>query len=118
MRCNIYEVMEYGSIVFSNEEYGVLITVNGAYFNWWNRVYDWASGFGRTNDGAMVWTCADVLYCGFGGETSSAGLYAKDDSTQLITIQDRAKEWFERVINEHIEEDEDEDIIDVVEDFE
>ena len=50
MRCNIYEVMEYGSIVFSNVEYGVLITVNGAYFNWWNRVYDWASGFGRTND--------------------------------------------------------------------
>lgn len=32
---NIYEVMEYGSIVYSNEEYGVLITANSVYFNYW-----------------------------------------------------------------------------------
>lgn len=34
---NIYEVMEYGQIVYSNEEFGVLITANGSYLNWWNQ---------------------------------------------------------------------------------
>lgn len=32
---NIHEVLEYGPIVFSSEEYGVIITINGSYLNWW-----------------------------------------------------------------------------------
>jgi hypothetical protein len=32
----IHDVVGYGPIVFSNEECGVLITINGSYLNWWN----------------------------------------------------------------------------------
>lgn len=32
---NIHEVLEYGPIVAGDEELGILITVNGAYFNVW-----------------------------------------------------------------------------------
>jgi hypothetical protein len=33
---NIYEVIELGQIVYANEEYGVIITANGSYLNWFN----------------------------------------------------------------------------------
>ena len=32
---NIYEVLDYGPIMAQNEELGILITVNGSYFNIW-----------------------------------------------------------------------------------
>ena len=32
---NIFEVMQYGPIVACDEELGLLVTVNGAYFNLW-----------------------------------------------------------------------------------
>jgi len=32
---NIHEVFGYGPIVFTSEEYGVIITINGSYLNWW-----------------------------------------------------------------------------------
>lgn len=34
---NIHEIISYGPAVFSDEETGVIITVNGSYFNWWTR---------------------------------------------------------------------------------
>ena len=102
---NIFDVMEYGPIVFSDEDYGVLITVNGAYFNWWN------------SNGKGGWVCVECMASSFGSETSSSGLYAMDSSTQFLTIQNRAQEWFERVLAESREEEEDEEISQVVEDF-
>tara|TARA_Y100001938_G_C8002358_1_gene385415 strand:- start:254 stop:637 length:384 start_codon:yes stop_codon:yes gene_type:complete len=123
MTNDIYEVMEYGPIVFSDSEYGVLITVNGAYFNWWNRVYDSSSVSKYTGgSGEMLWKCSDVLYCDFGEideetglpQPRANGLYSMDSTTQLLTIMDRAKAWFERVIHEG-QEDEDEDITEIIE---
>ena len=32
---NIYQVLEYGPIVASEEDYSLLVTVNGAYLNLW-----------------------------------------------------------------------------------
>ena len=32
---NIYEVLEYGPIVAADEDYSLLITINGAYLNLW-----------------------------------------------------------------------------------
>ena len=84
---SIYEVFEYGAIVYANEEYDVLITVNGAYYNWWN------------GDGNGGYVCSDCLYGNFGSETSNAGLYALDETTQLLRILDRAEKWFDREIS-------------------
>ncbi len=35
---SIYEVLTYGPILCSDEDNGILITVNGAYFNFWVEV--------------------------------------------------------------------------------
>ena len=32
---NIYEVLEYGPVVAADEDYCLLVTVNGAYLNLW-----------------------------------------------------------------------------------
>ena len=32
---NIYEVLEYGPVVATDEDYCLLVTVNGAYLNLW-----------------------------------------------------------------------------------
>tara|TARA_R100000152_G_C6748353_1_gene171960 strand:+ start:60 stop:446 length:387 start_codon:yes stop_codon:yes gene_type:complete len=124
MTNDIYEVMEYGPIVFSDKDYGVLITVNGAYFNWWNRVYDSSSVSKYTaGHGEMMWKCADVLYCDFGEidektglpHSRANGLYSMDSTTQLLTIMDRAKAWFEREVYKDEHWDEDHDLAEVLE---
>jgi hypothetical protein len=67
---NIYDVLEYGPIVAQNEEFGVLITVNGAYFNVW---------IGR--DGRFE----NVEAISFGN--NSDGLYGQE----FVKVMDRAQ---------------------------
>jgi hypothetical protein len=71
---NIHEVFEYGPIVFADEDTGVLITVNGAYLNWWN-----PSGH---ND----WINVDCR-----SFSSHNDLY----KLQVIEAMDLARQWFE-----------------------
>ena len=47
---NIYEVMSYGPIVHANDDYGLLVTVNGCYFNLF---------FSYDN---KHWECRDTVY--------------------------------------------------------
>jgi len=37
---NIHEVFGYGPIVFTSEDAGIIITINGAYLNWWVERHD------------------------------------------------------------------------------
>lgn len=82
MAQNIYEVMEYGPVVFSDEETGTLITVNGSYFNWWQPA-------GRRSDGTHIWVNTECRATGFPN-----GLY---DGASLSSLMDRANEWFREV---------------------
>ena len=36
----IFEVIETGPIVFADEDYGVIITINGSYLNQWNKSHN------------------------------------------------------------------------------
>lgn len=90
MSNTIHDVLSYGPIVFSDEETGVLITVNSAYLNWWNA--------GRDEG---TYTNSDCR-----GIDSENGLY----SLTVSAAMDQAKEWFEEEMHgEDDSEDEDED---------
>ena len=82
---NLHMVLDYGAIVASDSECDLLITVNGSYFNLWVGNFE-----GR-------YECTDCMYGGFGGDQSSRGLYAKDESTQIVEIMYRAEAWRERI---------------------
>lgn len=86
MAQSIFEVMEYGPIVFSDEETGVLITVNGSYFNWWYRR-------GRRSDGTPTWENTECRATGL-----DRGLY--EPSATLKSLMDRAEQWFQEVMSE------------------
>lgn len=75
---NIYEVLEYGPIVASNEEFGILITVNGSYFNLWYGV-----------DGE--YNSTDCYSLG-----ADNGLYG----LKIVDIMERASKILNDVINE------------------
>jgi|GEM_PF-3597167 len=73
---NLFEVMHHGPIVLADEDSGVLITINGAYLNWWN------------SDSKGLYDCAD---CRSG-----------HDDLYILTVSkamDIAKEWFDEVMN-------------------
>jgi hypothetical protein len=83
---NIHEVMEYGPIVAHDEEFGLLITVNGAYFNLW--VEADASGKGWTN------TEAYDLASRVEHENSMSVLY----ETSFVKAWDAAKTLLEEIL--------------------
>ena len=79
---NIHEVIEYGPVVFTDEELDVLVTVNGAYFNWWN------------GNGEGDYHCSTCRYNG------SGDLYTQTVSETM----DLAKAWYNEEIAEMEEE--------------
>ena len=79
----LYEVLEHGSIVASDEEFGALVTVNGAYFNVW---------FGSAVNG---YTCHDCYSL-----SSDNGLYGQD----ITKLQDRAEAILKSVLTPNEED--------------
>ena len=82
---NIHEVLTYGSVVASNEELDILITVNGDYFNIWCGDYN------------GNYTNTDCRATGFDG-----GLYGQD----IAKVTDKAQQILEEILSEDNEEDE------------
>lgn len=85
---NIHQVLEYGYIVASDEDYDLLITVNGAYFNIWSG--DMAGNYENTD-------CRATDY--------DNGLYGKD----IAAVADKAEAILEEILQEGSEEVDDEE---------
>ena len=85
---NIHEVMEYGYIVASDEDFDILITVNGAYYNIWCGDYD------------GNYTNTDCRATGFEG-----GLYGQD----FVKVADKAKEILDEILSEGNEEEQEDE---------
>jgi hypothetical protein len=70
---NIYEVLQYGPILASNQELGVLITINGAYLNAWVSAK-------TAPDGDVLWTNTEAydMASRTGSETGLYGLGMTD----------------------------------------
>lgn len=75
---NIHDAIGYGPAVFSDEDTGVIITVNGSYLNWW-----------------MCDTDGELVNSDCRGIDSENGLYSLTVSDAI----DQAKAWFEEVMN-------------------
>jgi len=84
---NIHQVLEYGSIVASNDDLDILITANGAYYNFWCGDYS-----GKYN-------CTDCRYIDLGMD----GLYGAD----MVKIIEGAEKYLEDALAEDMEEDDD-----------
>ena len=80
---NIHEVLTYGSVVASDEDLDILITVNGAYYNIWCGDYN------------GDYTNTDCRATDFDG-----GLYGQD----FVKVADKAKEILEEILSEGDEE--------------
>lgn len=85
MTNSIHEVLTYGSIVASDEELDILITVNGAYFNVW--CCDYSGSYTNT----------DCIATGFEG-----GLYGQD----MVKVVERAEEILEDIRSKNQDEGE------------
>lgn len=51
MKASMFDMLDYGAIIFADEEYGICVTWNGsATFNWWVNQFDgtWANMDVRT----------------------------------------------------------------------
>jgi len=105
--CDLWEVLTYGSIVADDEEHSLVVTVNGAYFNMFEYI------------GSGEYVCHDCMYADFGlDESASHGLYNRDETTQHLTIVERAEAWIKRWVKaQYDEEDDDEDIKEIVKEF-
>lgn len=79
---NIFEVMEYGPICAGDQEFSILITVNGAYLNLW--VGDVVDGFHNTD-------CRSLEVPDDGN-----GLYA----ITAANMKDQAEEYLKDIIGE------------------
>lgn len=75
----IHEVMEYGPVIFGSEDTDTLITINGAYLNWW--AGDYQGNYQNT----------DCRYLSHEG-----GLYGLD-ITEAIR---KAEEYFQEMLAE------------------
>jgi hypothetical protein len=100
----IFELMDYGSIVAKDEELGIILTINGAYYN----------GFMYVGDGHWV-SLNNVWAPAWSQDAKSRGLYSELDSVRLVNIMDEGEKIIEKIRGEISEEWEDEDIDDVVE---
>lgn len=86
MSNTIHEVMEYGSIIASDEDFDILIGVNGAYFNLWV-----GDGTGRYNNTE----CFDMASRVEGADPqTSNGLYGLD----FVKVLDAGKALLESVL--------------------
>lgn len=74
----VHEVLEYGPIMCSDADFGILITANGAYFNIWN-----ATGKG-------TYVCSDCV-----ATNLEHGLYGVDAAKLL----DKAKNVLTELLN-------------------
>jgi hypothetical protein len=93
---NIHEVLEYGSIVASNEELDLLITVNGAYFNLWV-----GGGYGEETDYTNT-EAFDMSSRVEGADPqSSRGLYGLD----IVKVMDAAEALLAEVLAGEDEEE-------------
>lgn len=88
MTNSIHEVITYGSIIASDEELDILITVNGAYFNIW------------CGDYSGKYTNTDCIATGF-----EDGLYGQD----MVKVVDRAEKILEGILSESRDEEENDD---------
>lgn len=82
-RRNVFEVLEYGPIVASNDDHGLLVTANGSYLNLW--VGDSETGFINT----------DVRHV-----NAENGLYG----LKITDVMERAEAYLAEVINGFEEE--------------
>jgi len=84
---SIHEVLTYGSVVASNEDYDLLITVNGAYYNIW--VGNFSGKYQNT----------DCRATGFDNV-----LYGQD----MVKVVERAEAILEEILAEGAEEEDEE----------
>lgn len=77
---NIHEVMESGYIVASNEDFDILVTVNGAYYNIW--CGDYSGNYKNT----------ECFATGFDG-----GLYGQD----FAEVADKAQSILDDLLMEN-----------------
>lgn len=103
---SIWQVMDYGSIVAHDEELGIIITVNGAYFNSF-----------YTLGGQRGWRSLDCYGPSWASDAKSNGLYSETDGVRLVNIMKEAEAIIERIRNQNAEPDEDIDAV-VEEDME
>lgn len=82
---NIHELLGYGPIVFSSEEVGVVITINGSYLNWWH-------------ESSNGWHNSDC-------RSGHPDLYTLSVSDAM----DLAERWFNEVMNGTDDEEQDEE---------
>lgn len=82
---SIHEVIEYGYIVATNEDFDILITVNGAYYNIW--CGDYSGKYQNT----------DCHATGF-----ENGLYGQD----MVKVVECAESILEEILSSGEEEDE------------
>ena len=82
---NIHEVLTYGSVVASNEEFDILVTVNGAYYNVW------------CGDYSGNYTNTECFATGF-----DRGLYGQD----FAEVVDKAQSILDELLKENEEENE------------
>ena len=92
---NLEEVLEYGPICAVDSELGILVTVNGAYLNYWNYAGKASHSMGG------VWTNTDCAALGKGME----GLYAITGAE----MWDIGKKHLEKIVNGDEEEEEEEE---------
>lgn len=94
----IHEIMEYGAIVANDEDYDLLISVNGAYFNVWA-----VTGSGDyTNTDAFA---VSGRVKGSDPQRGSNGLYGLD----YVDVVDAAEALMEEIITGSHEDDDDYD---------
>ena len=82
---SIHEVIEYGYIVATNEDFDILITVNGAYYNIWCGDY---SGKYQNTD------CRSTDF--------DNGLYGQD----MVKVVERAEAILEELVSAEEEDEE------------
>lgn len=97
---SIWQVMDYGSIVAHDEELGIIITVNGAYFNSF-----------YTLGGQRGWRSLDCYGPSWASDAKSNGLYSETDGVRLVNIMDEAEAIIEHIRNQNAEPDEDIDAV-------
>ena len=96
----IWQVMDYGSVVAHDEELGIIITVNGSYFNSFYTLGD-----------QRGWRCLDCYGPSWANEAKSRGLYSETDAVRLVNITKEAEAIIERIRNQNAEPDEDIDAV-------
>jgi hypothetical protein len=96
----LWDVLEYGCVVAHDEDLGMLLTVNGAYFNLFSKAGE-------------RYACIDCYATDF----DSHGLYDESDKSRLVVIMERGRKLIDDLLTEwnRDEHGDDEDLDAVVE---